>query len=254
MRHERKDRVKELLPTYGRLKQRDQMSLFGSVDAGVQDKMKFQASQDETKAQYIQRLATMACACTRCSLGKAARKSGLPSVLSKGNPDAKVLILAEAPGRDELAARIPLVGPSGRVWHDLLSAANIDDHKLYHTNALLCKVDKTDTKRLDDQLKACAPYFEHQLYLIKPRFIIALGKTAMTRLGSRGGHSPLDLEIELMKYQKIPWTWVAHPAYTLRNMEYFDSCRDKLKAIVSLLKAEYGIDIEKAPAVVEEFV
>lgn len=245
--------MKELLPTYGRLKQRDQMSMFGSVDAGAQDPMKFQASQDETKAQYLRRLTDMACACTRCSLGKTARKHGLPSVLSKGSPDAKVLILAEAPGRDELAARIPLVGPSGRVWHDLLSAANIDDKLLYHTNALLCKVDKTDTKRTDDQLKACAPYLEHQLYLVKPRFIIALGKTAMARLGSRGGHSPLDLEVELMKYQKIPWTWVAHPAYTLRNMEYFDSCRDKLKKIVALLKSDYGILIEKQPDVVEDF-
>lgn len=242
--------MRELLPSYGRLKKRDQLEMFGVNDEGTKDPMKFQVGA-ETSAEYIQRLTDIACSCVRCSLGKTARKHGLPSVLSKGNPNAKVLVLAEAPGRDELAARVPLVGPSGRVWHDLLKAANIDDQQLYHTNALLCKVDKSDTKRIDDQLKACAPFLEHQLHLIKPRFILALGKTAMARLGSHGGHSPLELEIEVFQYQKIPWTWVAHPAYTLRNMEHFDPCLDKLKHIVALLKSTYGINIEKA--LIEEF-
>ena len=184
--------------------------------------------------------------CTRCSLGKNSREKGKPSVVSKGNLHAKLMVIAEAPAREELMMRIPLCGPSGRLWHSMLDEAGIDANKLYQTNCILCQINKTDTSRVKEQLHACAPYLEHQLYVVRPKFLLALGQTAMTRLGAPKDASPLEPNVIMFQYQKLPATWIAHPAYILRQMETRPIYVEKLVKIKELAENSYGIDLNKA--------
>jgi len=200
----------------------------------------------DNREDYIERLRGLANSCTRCSLGRKSRQIRQASVLSKGNPYAKVMILAEAPGKDEVIAGSPLVGPSGRIWHQMLEELGIDHEKLYHTNTLLCKVNKDGGEgTLEEPVKACAPYLEHQIYLLRPYFIIALGATAMRRLGVTGSHSPLDEDITFGKYQKIAYSWVAHPAYVLRQMDSYDKVKEKLGKIFDHVQEQYNLDLNK---------
>jgi len=244
---------RQLLKTYGRLAKADQTNMFGESPGskGIEDQLKFTLTETNPD-KYIAELKGLINGCTRCSLGKAAREKNDQSVLSRGSTKAQVMVVAEAPAREELVMGVPLCGPSGKVWHGMLADAGIDaENKLYQTNSLMCRVNKTDTSRLKEQLHACAPYVEHQLYVIKPRFLLALGKTAMDRLGVPAGQSPLDEDLTIFHYQKIPGTWIAHPAYILRNMESRPTYVDKLIRLKKYLLDTYNIDLS-LPKVVEE--
>src|SRR5262245_39409008 len=123
-----------------------------------------------------------AAACTACDLYKRATQT----VFGEGNPRADMVLIGEQPGNDEDLAGRPFVGPAGRLLDRALALAGIDRQRLYVTNAVKHFKWKSeaggkrrihDTPRLDE-VEACRPWFERELWLVEPRVIVCLGVTA----------------------------------------------------------------------------
>jgi len=124
-----------------------------------------------------------------------------------GNLDSSVVFIAEAPGRlgaDKFG--IPLFGDqTGRNFEWLISRAGINREAIFITNAVLCNPRAADGKNgspTTTEIRNCSIYLEETLNIIGPRYVVALGKAALTAL--RAIH-PLELELRESVGQLFPW-------------------------------------------------
>ena len=164
--------------------------------------------------------------CRLCSLCAQRRQA----VLGVGDPRAEWLFVGEGPGHEEDAQGEPFVGQAGKLLDAMLNAIGLRRGKAdYIANVVKCRPpgNRTPTPQ---EAQACAPFLDRQVALVGPRLIVALGKTAATRLlGSEA--SLASLRGRVHRYQGIPVVVTYHPAYLLRTPV------DKAKAWEDLLFA-----------------
>lgn len=167
--------------------------------------------------------------CELCRLYLSCESPKMP-VYGKGN--RRVLIVAEAPGKEEDARGRPLVGESGRLLRDLLDRIGVSlDKDCWRTNAVICRPPKNRTPT-DLELEYCRPNVLGVIDQLQPRVILLLGKVAVESIIGPLYSVQRDLS-QLNKWigWKIPWyekqAWLCpiwHPAYLLR-MPNEDSLR-----------------------------
>ncbi len=112
-------------------------------------------------------------ACRRCRLWMGA-KHGVPG---EGPLDAKIMVVGQNPGAEEDETGKPFVGRAGRYLTAVLAEHGIKREELYITN-IVKHASPKNRKPYSDELKACLPYLETQINLIKPKIIVLLGTTA----------------------------------------------------------------------------
>ena len=159
----------------------------------------------------------LACeACRRCSLGN----GRLNAVVSRGNPQARLMLIGEGPGALEDAQGQPFVGRSGQLLDHLLERAGIDSNRdAYVCNVVKCRP-PANRKPSGAEMAACRPWLEQQIALVDPPLIVLLGGTALEAvLGIRGGITKrrgqwLTSEAELLRGRRL--MPVLHPSYLLR--------------------------------------
>src|SRR5689334_13720647 len=99
-----------------------------------------------------------------------------------GPSDADLVIVGEAPGRDEVRQGMPFVGASGKLLNATLREVGLPRAKVYVTNVTLCRppVDKTgkDTPPSVEMIKACYPRLVTEIRARKPKVVLAVGATA----------------------------------------------------------------------------
>ena len=131
-------------------------------------------------ATTISDLHKQAAGCRRCPLWKDATQT----VFGEGPQDARVVFVGEQPGDQEDIAGRPFVGPAGRVFDEVIAEADIEREKLYVTNAVKhFKFEPRGKRRLHQrpnagEVSACRWWVDHELGLIKPDFVVAMGATA----------------------------------------------------------------------------
>ena len=165
-------------------------------------------------------------ACVACGLCKTRNKS-VPGV---GDVDAEWLFVGEAPGAEEDAKGEPFVGQAGRLLDNMLAALGLArGHNVYIANVLKCRPpnNRTPEPRESD---ACRPYLERQVELIRPKLIVALGKSAASLLLDTDA-TIASLRGRVHRYRGVPLIVTYHPAYLLRNLP------DKAKAWEDMLLA-----------------
>lgn len=117
--------------------------------------------------------------CSKCAL---LSKSRTKTVFSRGNPDASLIVVGEAPGRNEDREGLPFIGMSGKLLDELLRDAEVDPVKdIYVLNAVKCWPAE-NRKPTTDELDACRPYLQEHLSLLKPKVIVSLGVSAFEAL------------------------------------------------------------------------
>jgi uracil-DNA glycosylase len=174
--------------------------------------------------------------CTACRLCEK-RKQAVPGV---GAPDAPWLFVGEGPGADEDEAGEPFVGQAGKLLDAMLAAAGLlRGREVYIANVVKCRPPGNRTPGADEAA-ACAAFLDRQIDLIRPKIIVALGKTAVTRLTGRDS-SMASLRQQVFDYRGVPVVATYHPAYLLRNLP------DKLKAWEDLLFARKAFQRGMAP-------
>ncbi len=150
--------------------------------------------------------------CQRCDLAP----TRTHVVVSRGNPNASIMIIGEGPGQQEDEQGKPFVGRSGQLLDQILAAVRLDtEQDVYICNAVKCRPPGNRTPTTNE-VAACKGYLLEQIRLMDPKIILLTGATAMKGLtGEKRG-------ISKIRGQWIEWQGrlcmpIFHPAYLLRN-------------------------------------
>ncbi len=150
--------------------------------------------------------------CERCGLAQTRNHV----IFGEGNSHAPILIIGEAPGRDEDMKGRPFVGRSGQLLDKILHACGFNRHQhVFITNIIKCRP-PGNRKPLPEEIRVCKPYLLKQINLIDPKILILLGATALKSMIGPD-----------MSITKARGTWVNcenrlampvyHPSALLRN-------------------------------------
>lgn len=134
-----------------------------------------------TKSKRVRRLEELAgqiCVCTKCPLWES-RTNAVPG---DGKFNAKVMIIGEAPGREEDESGHPFVGSTGRYLNHVLEGTGLERSDFFITNTVKCRPPKNRTpKRLE--VETCTSnYLFEQIELVNPKLIVLLGGVAAKKL------------------------------------------------------------------------
>lgn len=150
--------------------------------------------------------------CVRCDLSQ----SRTHTAFSRGNPEAKLCFVGEAPGADEDAQGIPFVGRAGQLLDRMIAAMGLDPERdTYICNIIKCR--PPNNRRPEPlEIEACIPYLHEQLAIVNPKVIVALGNTAVAALlQSKLGITKVRGSWKLYR-GRVPVMPTYHPSYLLR--------------------------------------
>ncbi len=142
------------------------------------------AEDDGAAAETVEDLREAASGCRRCPLWQDATQT----VFGEGPDAARVVFVGEQPGDQEDIAGHPFVGPAGKVFNAVLDEVGIDRQVTYVTNAVKhFKFEPRGKRRIHQkpnagEVKACRWWLDHELALVKPDLVVALGATAAQSL------------------------------------------------------------------------
>ncbi len=111
--------------------------------------------------------------CQKCSLHKL--RNNL--VFGAGNPDAELMLIGEAPGREEDLQGKPFVGAAGRLLTEALGRVGLSRADVYIANILKCRPPGNRNPQ-PEEIEICFPYLERQIEIIKPKLICTMGNFA----------------------------------------------------------------------------
>ena len=126
------------------------------------------------KARRLDELAAQARVCTLCPLCE----SRTLAVPGDGKYTAKVMIVGEAPGREEDESGRPFVGATGRFLNHVLEGRGLDRTDFFITNTVKCRPPKNRTPRKLEVDTCTSNYLFEQIELINPRLVMLLGGVA----------------------------------------------------------------------------
>ena len=146
--------------------------------------------------------------------------AGTNMVIYRGNPDAKLMIVGEAPGTQEDREGKPFVGRSGQLLDQILEAADFDPEKdVFITNAVFRLPPGDDGKPLrkptNEEIEFYKPYLLEIIRLVDPQIILLSGNVATQSLLGQTGIT--RLRGEWFDWHGRPTMPIFHPAYLLRN-------------------------------------
>lgn len=111
--------------------------------------------------------------CVKCRLSETRTQV----LCGEGNPDAKLMLVAQAPGTKEDEEGRMFIGPSGKVLNDLLELNNMQRDELYMTNLVKCMLPNY-RKPKQDEIDICSDYLDKEIELIDPTVMVPLGHYA----------------------------------------------------------------------------
>jgi len=149
--------------------------------------------------------------CQKCPLGASRTKF----VFGVGNPKADLLFIGEAPGRDEDLKGEPFVGRAGQLLDKILKAINLTRQEVYIANVLKCRP-PNNRDPVAAEVEQCEPYLVHQIQLIEPKLIVALGRIAARTL-LRVEDTLKNMRQREYTYHGVDLRVTYHPAALLRN-------------------------------------
>ncbi|QLE57449.1 uracil-DNA glycosylase family protein [Nostoc sp. TCL26-01] len=150
--------------------------------------------------------------CQRCGLGN----TRTHAVVGRGNLQAAIMVVGEAPGQNEDETGLPFVGKSGQLLEKILASVNLStDNDVYICNINKCRPPENRVPT-PEEIAACKPYLLEQIRLVNPKIILLTGATAVKGLtGDKRG-------ITKIRGQWLEWEGrlcmpIFHPSYLLRN-------------------------------------
>jgi uracil-DNA glycosylase family 4 len=151
--------------------------------------------------------------------GCALKRTAKNLCFSRGSADARIMLIGEAPGRDEDIQGKPFVGRAGKLLDRMLATIGLDETQVYITNTIYWRPpgNRTPTPQ---EFGACAPFLSRQIELLAPDVLVLLGGAAAKHiLGVTEGIMRLRGKWKIYKNadRDIPTLATLHPAYLLRS-------------------------------------
>ncbi len=151
--------------------------------------------------------------CTKCRLYSARTNT----VFGSGSKRSKIMIIGEAPGKEEDETGLPFIGRAGKLLDAMLLSIKLHRDDIYITNTIKCRP-PYNRDPMKDEIDSCSKYLESQINIINPYVLILLGKVAASRILKK--NLPMS-ELRQKKFQidgyKPPIIVFYHPAYLLRS-------------------------------------
>jgi DNA polymerase len=170
--------------------------------------------------------------------------------MGSGNPEAKLMLIGEAPGFKEDRRGLPFVGDAGQLLDRVLNALGINRDILYITNVLKCRPQNNKLPKGKGAVQACVdacwPYLEEEIQNVDPKVIVLMGGTPLTTLvGLRMITRHEGTEVDTI-YDGAKTFAAFHPAYVLRS----PSKEANLARAIALAAKAAGINV--CPKSIEE--
>lgn len=165
-------------------------------------------------------------------------------VMGEGNPDADVLFIGEAPGKQEDLQGLPFVGAAGKFLDEMLDSAGLQRSDVYISNIVKYRP-PNNRDPLPQEKAAFWPYLLRQIKVIQPQLIVTLGRHSMEYFLPNAKISQIHGQPKRIKAKNGPTEvmWVVmplfHPAAALYNSSMRDTLIEdfnKLPKIVELIK------------------
>jgi len=127
-----------------------------------------------SKEKELEKLNREMLACAKCAL-----RSGCKQVvLGAGSAQAEIMLIGEAPGKNEDEKGVPFVGAAGKFLDEMLSSINLKREDIYIANTLKCRPPQ-NRDPLPEEKKICWEWLEKQIKIIQPKLIVTLGRHSM---------------------------------------------------------------------------
>ena len=164
----------------------------------------------------LKSLHKMICRCRLCELSKGRTRA----VPGEGPCPAKIMLVGEAPGKDEDLTGRPFVGRAGRLLDEALSKAGLERSEVFITSAVKCRPPENKMPKARE-IEACHPYLQAQIAALEPEVVCLMGNVAAQAVLAKKGVASLRGKIYENRFLVT-----YHPAAVLRNrnlMEVFIS-------------------------------
>jgi uracil-DNA glycosylase len=170
--------------------------------------------------------------------GCALKSTATRLVFADGNPQARIMFVGEAPGREEDIEGLPFVGRSGKLLDRMIAAIGLDRSNAYIANVIPWRPpgNRTPTPQ---ETQICLPFIQRQIELVNPDVLVTLGNPStqtllLTREGimkTRGRWFDYDTGTRMIRALAT-----FHPAYLLRSPSYKRMAWQDLRAIAKALE------------------
>ncbi len=180
----------------------------------------------------LEDLQVQVAACRRCPLCDGRTQT----VFGVGNPEARVLIVGEAPGKNEDLQGEPFVGAAGKYLNELLAIAGLSREDVYIANVLKCRPPSNRDPR-PEEIQACTPFLREQTRTINPEYIVTLGNFSTkfilkTDVGITRLHGTLQ---RAGRFKVFP---IFHPAAALYDSKKREALENDFATLGELLRGE----------------
>jgi uracil-DNA glycosylase len=170
--------------------------------------------------------------------GCALRTTATRLVFSDGNPQARIMFVGEAPGREEDLEGLPFVGRSGKLLDRMIAAIGLDRTSAYIANVIPWRPpgNRTPTPQ---ETQICLPFIQRQIELVNPDVLVTLGNpSTQVLLGTREGIMKsrgkwIDYDTGSRVIRALA---TFHPAYLLRSPSYKRLAWQDLRTIAKALE------------------
>ncbi len=197
--------------------------------------------------------------CFNCNLSKTRKNP----ICGEGNLDAKIMLIAQAPGVQEDTKGKMFIGLSGQILNELLKGANLNREDIYMTNLIKCMLPKY-RKPKTKEIKSCSQYLDREIEIIKPQILVPSGFHAIKyiftkynqKLPSKDEYNTIFGNLYLTSNNKI--LPLPHPATLIHDPSYKEEVKyyyNKLKIVSKDCKwyrvcpIKYFYEQEKIPRI-----
>ena len=172
--------------------------------------------------------------CRKCPLGETRTKL----VFGVGTAPSELMLVGEGPGEQEDLQGEPFVGPAGRLLDDMLEMIGLDRSRIYIANTVKCRPPHNRDPQ-EEEMAACQPWLDEQIALVRPKFIVCLGRIAAGELIRK------DFRItrehgQWFERDGIRYMAIYHPSALLRDVAKRPETFADLRELRRVLRRESG--------------
>lgn len=160
-------------------------------------------------------------------------KGATQLVFGDGNPNAKIVFIGEAPGKNEDLQGKPFVGAAGTFLNEMLELIGMKREEIYITNIVKYRP-PNNRDPLPEEKEAFLPFLREQLEVIKPKLVVTLGRHSMDIL--LPGLKISQVHGEPKRYNGQVYLPLFHPAAALYNGGMRQTLIDDFKRIPKILE------------------
>lgn len=188
-------------------------------------------SDKETKLEELNDRCSETCPCEL-------KHSATQAVPGEGSPEADIMFVGEAPGRNEDVQGRPFIGAAGKFLDEMLAGIKMSREDVYITNVVKYRPPENRDPS-PEEVQACWPWLEQQIDFIKPKLIVFLGRHALNRFFPDEKIGDVHGKLLKKKIEGIPtenFLALYHPAAALYNGGMRETLMEDFKKLPKIIK------------------